>query len=258
MAQTSGLFNSTETIQKKYQDIHFAQMMSFFVGQSGYIPNFKNELQVVAAEADRTVTLKSGGAWLGDPCGWWYENDEDVSFGFSDPGTGQQAQYRIILRLDRETNLQVSAQVLGPTSIDLTQSENLYEISLVKVTVNGDDTSVVIEDERVPCIRSSSGIAEKSDAWTLSLTDMNKFIKCTNTAAINVTIPANNAVAFPVNTELVICQYSAYPVTAVPDSSSGVVLRALDSSYTSDGQYSAFTLRKIGEDEWIAVGALTS
>ena len=133
-----------------------------------------------------------------------------------------------------------------------------YYLPLAKVTISGDDTEAQIEDMRVPCVRSSLALDSKNETWTLSLNDVNKLILCSCTANFYVDVPADAEVEFPINTEIVICQYGAYSVTARPKSGSGVLLRALDGNLTSDGQYSAFTLRKIDENEWLAVGALTS
>lgn len=256
MTQKCGFFNSEEGDVRTYQDVDFARMMSLLVGRSGYVPNYLNELEVVEGDSSLTVKVSSGAAWLGTESGWWYINDSNNELdAFIDPGTGETVDYRIVLELDREFDRNISIDAVD-YSEDLGGDINTYRISLAKVTIDWSGPSFTITDERVPCVASTSGIAEKNEAWTLSFSDINKFVKCTNTSAINVTVPLNATSALPINTEVVICQYTGNTVTVAAQS--GVVVRALDGLNISDGQYSAFTLRKIGTDEWIAIGALTS
>ncbi len=256
MAQYSGLFNSTETIERKYQDLDFAQMMSLCTGQSGYVPNYSDELKVTNVENERAVYIGTGAAWLGEHAGWWYLNTEPVKISFSGLLAGENKTYFIVLKLDRTAVLNIVAES-KLESEGLTKALDIFELPLAKVTVSGDDTNVHIEDVRVPCIRSNSSVAEKDASFTLCHSDMNKFIKCINSQAINVTIPLNSTCELPINSEFVICQYTGYSVTIVPETS-GVLLRSLDGANVSDGQYAAFTLRKIAENEWFAVGALSS
>ena len=91
---------------------------------------------------------------------------------------------------------------------------------------------------------------------TLALTDAGDFLKCTNETAITITIPTNTAVAFTVGTEIIITQYGAGTVTIAHDT--GVNMNSLDSNDQIAGQYGSATLKKIGTDEWILVGALTA
>lgn len=260
MAEKSGLFNSVDGDKRSYQDADFAQMMSLFVGRSGYIPNYLNELEVVEGDSSLSVKVSYGAAWLGVNPGWWYINSEgapEEDFSYYDPEATGTADYRIILELEREEARSIIARSVA-YSDSLDGDINTYKIPLAKVSVDWDAPSITITDERIPCVLSTSGIAEKSEEWTLSFSDINKFIKCTNTGAINVTVPLNENIQLPINTEVVICQFvDQAEITVLPENDD-VTVNSLDGALTTDGQYSAFTLRKIDTDEWIAIGALTS
>ena len=74
MSAKCGFFNYNESNANRYQDVDFANMLSLFVGQSGYVPNYLGELEVVCGNSDRSVKIMPGGAWLGEVPGWWYIN----------------------------------------------------------------------------------------------------------------------------------------------------------------------------------------
>ena len=104
--------------------------------------------------------------------------------------------------------------------------------------------------------KAYSPINTVTTSSTLALTDAGDFLKCTNSTAITITIPTNTAVAFTVGTEIIITQYGAGTVTIAHDT--GVNMNSLDSNDQIAGQYGSATLKKIGTDEWILVGALTA
>lgn len=84
-------------------------------------------------------------------------------------------------------------------------------------------------------------------SYTLALTDKGKDVRCTNAAAVTLTIPPNSSVAFPVNSWLLFSQGGAGAVTAT--AGAGVTLRAPNGAATT-AQYDARGLEKIGADEW--------
>lgn len=98
-------------------------------------------------------------------------------------------------------------------------------------------------------------ITTKSASFTFALTDANDFMKCTNSSDINATVPPNSSVAFSIGTVIDLAQYGAGAVTFVQGS--GVTIRSKNSNKKTDGQYSGVTLKKIGTDEWLLIGALT-
>lgn len=79
-------------------------------------------------------------------------------------------------------------------------------------------------------------------------------LRCTNAGAINLNVQPNGTIAIPVNTEIAILQYGAGTVTFVEGA--GVTINSVGGALGMDAQYSAATLKKLGTDEWILVGAL--
>jgi len=98
-------------------------------------------------------------------------------------------------------------------------------------------------------------IVEATTAKTLALTDKDKFIKCTSSSAVTITVPPNSSVAFAVGDEVSIAAYGSGTVTI--SAGSGVTVNSKDSNLAIDGQYSSVILKKMATDEWILVGALT-
>ncbi|MPM13893.1 hypothetical protein SDC9_60253 [bioreactor metagenome] len=89
---------------------------------------------------------------------------------------------------------------------------------------------------------------------TLELTDAGKLILMNLTAAGTLTIPANASVAFPVGTELELCQYGAGALTVA--AASGVTLVSLDSAVLFAGQYACAALKQIAADVWLLTGGV--
>lgn len=106
-----------------------------------------------------------------------------------------------------------------------------------------------------PWRRLDSGNREKNSDFTLSVLDMNCFIRVIADFDITMTIPNNDAVAIPIATDITICQENVGILTI--SCAEGVILHTEDSYTKSDGRYTAFTLRKIGENEWVAIGRLS-
>ena len=93
-------------------------------------------------------------------------------------------------------------------------------------------------------------------SYTLALTDANKTIELSNGAAQNVTVPPNAAVAFPVNTQLVIRQTGAGKVSCVAGAGVTLQARGLPTTWACAGQYGAIVLTKRAVDTWVLDGDL--
>jgi len=85
---------------------------------------------------------------------------------------------------------------------------------------------------------------------SLVLTDAGTLQRCDNPLLITVTIPTNGNVTFPINTEIVITQYSTGPVQIVGEA--GVTIKA-NGLPTLNLQYSNALLKKINTNEWLVV-----
>lgn len=87
--------------------------------------------------------------------------------------------------------------------------------------------------------------------YELVLADAGKIVDLTNAAAIALTIPANSAVAFPVDTRIDIHQNGAGLVTV------GITTDTLRGDVISQGQYNFLSLWKRTATEWVVAGGTT-
>lgn len=99
-------------------------------------------------------------------------------------------------------------------------------------------------------------ISEKTDAYTLVLTDQNDLIKLNKSTAFTVTVPKNASVAFPLKTEIHLLQYGTGKITVAPIDGDVTVHGTPGLSFRD--RWSMATLIKIGTDEWILTGDLTT
>lgn len=93
-------------------------------------------------------------------------------------------------------------------------------------------------------------------SYVLVLLDATKIILMNVGTANNLTIPLNSSVAFPIGTQICIAQYGAGQTTIV--ATLGVTIRSSGGKLKLSGQYSMATLIKIGVDEWIFSGDITT
>ncbi len=88
--------------------------------------------------------------------------------------------------------------------------------------------------------------------YELVLGDAGKMVDLSNAAAIALTIPANSAVAFPVDTRIDLNQYGAGLVTV------GITTDTLRGDPVSQGQYKGLSLWKRTATEWVIYGGTTA
>lgn len=94
--------------------------------------------------------------------------------------------------------------------------------------------------------------SEAGTAYTAVLADANKYIRFTNAAAIDFTIPAEASVNFPVNTVIAIEQADTGVVTLVEDT--GVTLNSRGALLNTAGQFAVVQVKKVAADEWTVIG----
>lgn len=98
--------------------------------------------------------------------------------------------------------------------------------------------------------------AQTGTTYTLVLADAHKLVTLNNGSAITLTVPPNSSVAFEIGDQVNLLQLGAGQVTVA--AGSGVTLRSEGTKVKLTGQYALATLVKIGTDEWVLVGNLTS
>lgn len=94
----------------------------------------------------------------------------------------------------------------------------------------------------------------QSSSYSLSLSDQDKLVELNNVSSINLTIPLNSSVAFPIGSQILIAQYGEGQITIVPEST--VLIRSNGGKLKLAGQYALATLIKIANDEWYLSGNL--
>ena len=132
-------------------------------------------------------------------------------------------------------------------------------------TVKLVDASVTIPKlgtDVVPSIQgmidASVGAAQRitvnaqSGAYTLVASDANKAVEVTSATAVNVTIPTDASVNFPIGTVIEVDQIGAGKVSIV--GASGVTVKPDTPTPTTRTQYSALLLRKRAANWWLVTG----
>jgi hypothetical protein len=95
---------------------------------------------------------------------------------------------------------------------------------------------------------------QSGTSYTLALADKGKIVEMDNAAANTLTVPPNSSVAFPVGTRLDVVRVGAGQTSIA--AGSGVTIRSVDGMLDLAAQYSAATLYKRGDDEWVLAGDL--
>jgi hypothetical protein len=92
-------------------------------------------------------------------------------------------------------------------------------------------------------------------AYTLVLADDGKIVEVLSATAVNVTIPLESSVAFPIGTQITVLQTGTGQLTFVP--AVGVTLNG-NPGVKTRGQWTAATLIKRDANIWVALGDLSS
>jgi hypothetical protein len=107
-----------------------------------------------------------------------------------------------------------------------------------------------------PTVLGPAVITQQSIAYTLVLSDAGDIVEMTNGTDVNLTVPPEASVDFPVGTQITIIRNGAGKVQFV--AGAGVTLRSDASKQFISTQYSAATLIKRAADEWYVVGNLAA
>lgn len=102
-------------------------------------------------------------------------------------------------------------------------------------------------------LTDAKDINTQTDDYTLVISDAYKIVEMNKGSAVNLTVPNNDSVAFPIGAEIDIVQYGAGQVTIV--AASGVTIRTSTVLETLD-QYSRAKLYKRATNEWVLTGEL--
>lgn len=123
---------------------------------------------------------------------------------------------------------------------------------------SGDVTTALTYTPQTPTQAAASRATVASTAqtadYTLALADAGTVVEANLGTAINITVPPNSSVAFPVGTVLYVCQIGAGVASLV--AGAGVTLRNPHSTLGLRAQYSTVKLRQRATDVWVLDGDL--
>ena len=92
--------------------------------------------------------------------------------------------------------------------------------------------------------------------YNLVLTDAHKTVIVTNGSAIDLKIPTNSGIAFPIGTRIEIIQGGAGQITIAP--SGGVAVNSSGGKTKLAAQYSVATILKVATNTWYLFGDITT
>ena len=92
--------------------------------------------------------------------------------------------------------------------------------------------------------------------YNLVLTDAHKTVIVTNGSAIDLKIPTNSGIAFPIGTRIEIIQGGAGQITVTP--TSGVTVNSSGGKTKLAAQYAVATILKVATNTWYLFGDITT
>lgn len=153
---------------------------------------------------------------------------------------------------DGALTLPLSGNIVGLTNLSAT---NIYTPHLTAnntgATIYGDLSCtgrVYASDVHAPLSVTDLLITTK----TLALSDVNSIITGSDTADMDVYVPANSAVSFPVGTEIKFIQLGTKKIHI--NANAGVDLANSSSQFKTKGQHAVTWLFKVTTDQWIFAG----
>jgi hypothetical protein len=99
-------------------------------------------------------------------------------------------------------------------------------------------------------------IDEKTSAYTIALKDVDKMIKVNSSSNLELLIPAESSVNFPIGSRLEVIRAGTGDVTIASVSGAGVTIRSKNNNAKISTQFSGAMLTKIGTNEWHLIGDL--
>ncbi len=224
------------------------------IGATGLTPSWQN---ITSSGGTVTITNSSNGINLeaagGTAANTYTTDDANVVapdgagnvnvVGGTNIGTTGAAANTITVHLDNGTQGQI---LIGSDSGDsawanLTSTNGTVTITEGDNTLNLEANGLQINEQT-------------NTSYTLQLLDSGKEVKCSNVAAIALTIPTNAAVSFVTGTMIAIVQGDSGTITVTPDA--GVTLRSAGGMYDLYEMYSGAVLIKHDTNLWYLFGDL--
>lgn len=147
----------------------------------------------------------------------------------------------------------ITANSIVNADINTAAAITYSKLSLANTIVNADiATTAAIGLDKLADVATNANTAT---AYTLVLADKNKVVELNNAAAIALTVPADNTVAYATGTQITLLQTGAGQVTiagaagCTVNATPGLKMRA---------QWSSVTLLKRAANTWVAMGDLSA
>jgi len=131
-------------------------------------------------------------------------------------------------------------------------SSSVGPVSWVNIT---EGTGITVTNAANSITISSTSLAindQVGTTYTLVSDDAGKEVKCTNVAAITLTVLPNASVAFPIGTQIILVQGGAGALTVA--AGGGVTVNSAGGRLTMFEQYSAAALIKQAVNSWLLAG----
>jgi hypothetical protein len=200
-------------------------------------------------------TLNGGTGWVlfvEDPATFVVGSDPVYAFQFSGAGT-IAAGYGIDV-----VGNQISVDTTEIAEKNHTHLwQDITDVSSVSLTelgyLDGVTSSIQTQlNDKSPKLLS---LNEQATAYTLALSDIGKVVEINSSTDLDLTIPNESAVNFPIGTSIDIVQFGSGAVTIAE--SAGVTLLSKNSANMLTIQYSAATIYKKDTNTWVAIGDLS-
>ncbi len=153
--------------------------------------------------------------------------------------TGQQAQVR--QNIGAQQTVSASGMLKGNGS------------GAVSAATEGTDY-IGAEAGKVKPDRASAARDTLSGSTTLALSNAGRLLLCNNTSPITLTVPADEVLEFPINTEIEIVRWNTGPVTIA--AASGVTVCSVESKKTIPERWGCASIKKISGNLWLLTGYL--
>ncbi len=109
-------------------------------------------------------------------------------------------------------------------------------------------------DGKVTAEQASAAMIDITESRALLLTDSGRLLCVESETDVVFTIPAESETAFPIGTELEVCQIGAGAVSFA--AAEGVTILSVGGAVMIAEQYGCVTLKKLAADKWLLAGML--
>lgn len=134
---------------------------------------------------------------------------------------------------------------------DIGSSVQAYDANNTTASNTQTLTNKTLTDPKI----TTSINTQTGTTYTLVLTDASKLLRFTNASAIDLTIPTNASVPFPIGTQTDLAQQWDWAITIW---GTGITINSKDGNKTSNWKWVWLTLIKVWTDEWDLFGDLTT